>query len=177
MYSYVRTYKIPAIITNCSNNYGPRQHGEKLIPKIIYNILNNKPLPIYGKGENSREWIYVDDHCDALIKIFRKGKIGNFYNIGSNINMNNISIVKKLIKIAKKQIKLGKKVKINFIPDRPGHDFRYAINSNKIKKEISWKSKINLNVGLKKTLIWYKDNKSYFSKLNKKDIVKRLGKL
>ncbi len=177
VYSYVRTYKIPAIITNCSNNYGPRQHGEKLIPKIIYNILNNKPLPIYGKGKNSREWIYVDDHCDALIKIFRKGKIGNFYNIGSNINMNNISIVKKLIKIAKKQIKLGKKVKINFIPDRPGHDFRYAINSNKIKKKIGWKSKINLNVGLKKTLIWYKDNESYFSKLNKKDIVKRLGKL
>ena len=177
VYSYIRTYKIPAIITNCSNNYGPRQHGEKLIPKIIYNILNNKPLPIYGKGKNSREWIYVNDHCDALIKIFRKGKIGNFYNIGSNINMNNISIVKKLIKIAKKQIRLGNKVKINFIPDRPGHDFRYAINSNKIKKEIGWKSKTNLNVGLKKTLIWYKDNKSYFSKLNKKDIVKRLGKL
>ena len=177
VYSYVRTYKIPAIITNCSNNYGPRQHGEKLIPKIIYNILNNKPLPIYGKGKNSREWIYVDDHCDALIKIFRKGKIGNFYNIGSNINLNNISIVKKLLKIAKKHIKLGNKVKIKFIPDRPGHDFRYAINSNKIKKEIGWKSKTNLNVGLKKTLIWYKDNKSYFSKLNKKDIVKRLGKL
>ena len=177
VYSYVRTYKIPAIITNCSNNYGPRQHGEKLIPKIIYNILKNKPLPIYGKGKNSREWIYVDDHCDALIKIFRKGKIGNFYNIGSNINLNNISIVKKLLKIAKKHIKLGNKVKIKFIPDRPGHDFRYAINSNKIKKEIGWKSKTNLNVGLKKTLIWYKDNKSYFSKLNKKDIVKRLGKL
>ena len=177
VYSYVRTYKIPAIITNCSNNYGPRQHGEKLIPKIIYNILNNKPLPIYGKGKNSREWIYVDDHCDALIKIFRKGKIGNFYNIGSNINLNNISIVKKLLKIAKKHIKLGNKVKIKFIPDRPGHDFRYAINSNKIKKDIGWKSKTNLNVGLKKTLIWYKDNKSYFSKLNKKDIVKRLGKL
>ena len=177
VYSYVRTYKIPAIITNCSNNYGPRQHGEKLIPKIIYNILNNKPLPIYGKGKNSREWIYVDDHCDALIKIFRKGKIGNFYNIGSNINLNNISIVKKLLKIAKKHIKLGNKVKIKFIPDRPGHDFRYAINSNKIKKEIGWKSKTNLNVGLKKTLIWYKDNESYFSKLNKKDIVKRLGKL
>ena len=91
--------------------------------------------------------------------------------------MNNISIVKKLLKIAKKHIKLGNKVKIKFIPDRPGHDFRYAINSNKIKKEIGWKSKTNLNVGLKKTLIWYKDNKSYFSKLNKKDIVKRLGKL
>ena len=177
VYSYIRTFKIPAIITNCSNNYGPRQHPEKLIPKLIYNIFNNKNLPIYGKGLNSREWIYVDDHCEALVKIFEKGKIGNFYNIGSNINLNNISIVKKLLKIAKKHIKLGNKVKIKFIPDRPGHDFRYAINSNKIKKEIGWKSKTNLNVGLKKTLIWYKDNKSYFSKLNKKDIVKRLGKL
>ena len=177
VYSYVRTYKIPAIITNCSNNYGPRQHVEKLIPKIIYNILNNKPLPIYGKGKNSREWIYVEDHCSALIKIFKKGKIGNFYNIGSNNNQNNISIVKKLINISKKQIKLGNNIKITFIPDRPGHDFRYAINSNKIKKQIGWKPKTNLKEGLKKTFIWYKDNKNYFSKLNKKDIIKRLGKL
>ena len=92
VYSYIRTFKIPAIITNCSNNYGPRQHPEKLIPKLIYNIFNNKSLPIYGKGENSREWIYVDDHCEALVKILEKGKVGNFYNIGSNLNLNNIKI-------------------------------------------------------------------------------------
>ena len=121
--------------------------------------------------------IYVEDHCSALIKIFKKGKIGNFYNIGSNNNQNNISIVKKLINISKKQIKLGNNIKITFIPDRPGHDFRYAINSNKIKKQIGWKPKTNLKEGLKKTFLWYKDNKNYFSKLNKKDIIKRLGKL
>ena len=101
--SYIRTFKIPAIITNCSNNYGPKQHPEKLIPKIIYNILNNKNIPIYGNGKNSREWIFVKDHCDALIKVFKHGKLGEFYNIGSNLNINNISICKKLIKIAKKK--------------------------------------------------------------------------
>ena len=93
VYSYIRTYEIPAIITNCSNNYGPKQHPEKLIPKLIYNIINNKHLPIYGKGKNSREWIYVGDHCDALLKIFNKGKIGEFYNIGSNKNLTNIEII------------------------------------------------------------------------------------
>ena len=131
--SYVRTYKIPAIITNCSNNYGPKQHPEKLIPKLIHNILNNKSLPIYGKGLNSREWIYVEDHCEALLKIYKKGKIGEFYNIGSNKNFNNLQVTKELIKISKTKIKLGKKVKITFIKDRPGHDIRYALNSNKIK--------------------------------------------
>ncbi len=176
VYSYTRTYNVSAIITNCSNNYGPCQHGEKLIPKIIYNILNNKPLPIYGKGKNSREWIYVEDHCLALIKIFKRGKIGNFYNIGSNNNQENISIVKKLIGIASKQIKIGNRVKIKYVVDRPGHDFRYAINSNKIKKQLGWKPKTNLNEGLNKTFIWYKNNKNYFSKVSKKDITTRLGK-
>ena len=106
--SYVRTYKIPAIITNCSNNYGPKQHPEKLIPKIIYNILNNKPLPIYGKGLNSREWIYVTDHCEALFKIFKKGKIGNFYNIGSNKNLTNLDVCKNLINASKKKNEIRK---------------------------------------------------------------------
>ena len=95
--SYVRTYNLPAIVTNCSNNYGPKQHPEKLIPKLIYNILNNKPLPIYGNGKNSREWIYVKDHCEALLKVFFKGKIGEFYNIGSSINLNNLEITKQLL--------------------------------------------------------------------------------
>ena len=108
VYSYIRTFKIPAIVTNCSNNYGPKQHPEKLIPKLIYNIINNKNLPIYGKGLNSREWIYVDDHCEALIKIFERGKIGNFYNIGSNLNVNNLKISKLLIKIAKLSLILEK---------------------------------------------------------------------
>ena len=174
--SYIRTYKIPALITNCSNNYGPKQHPEKLIPKLIYNILNNRTLPIYGKGKNSREWIYVPDHCDALLKVFKKGKIGNFYNIGSNLNLNNLMIVKKLLSIGEKKVKLGKNVKIKFVKDRPGHDLRYAINSNKLRKELKWKPKTKINNGLEKTFDWYINNSGYFSKLNKKDITSRLGK-
>ncbi len=173
--AYIRTYNLPAVITNCSNNYGPKQHPEKLIPKLIYNMLNNRPLPIYGKGKNSREWIYVTDHCEALIKVFRKKKLSNFYNIGSNINLNNLMIVKKLLSIAKNKIKTGKRVKIKFVKDRPGHDLRYAINSNKIRKEIRWKPKIDINKGLKKTLDWYLDNQKYYSNLKKKDITRRLG--
>ena len=175
VYSYIRTYKLPAIITNCSNNYGPRQHPEKLIPKLIYNILNNKSLPIYGKGINSREWIYVDDHCEALIKVLRKGKIGNFYNIGSNLNLNNLKICKSLIKIAKNKIKIGKKVKIKFVKDRPGHDLRYALDSSKIIKNLKWKPKVGVLQGLEKTFNWYLENPDYYSKLKKIDITKRLG--
>ena len=174
--SYIRTYKIPAMITNCSNNYGPRQHPEKLIPKLIYNILNNKPLPIYGKGLNSREWIYVEDHCEALLKVYQKGKIGEFYNIGSNKNLNNLQVCRELINTAKKIIELGKKVKISFVKDRPGHDVRYALNSNKIKKKLKWRPKTNFKKGIELTLKWYKNNKSYYKSLSKKDIVKRLGK-
>ena len=175
VYSYVKTFNIPAIITNCSNNFGPRQHPEKLIPKLIYNILNNKNLPIYGKGKNSREWIYVGDHCDALIKVYKSGKLGKFYNIGSNYNIDNLTVVKKLLNIAKKKINLGKNVKIKFVKDRPGHDMRYAINSNKIKNELKWKPKVNFMDGLEKTFDGYKDNQKYYSNLNKKDILKRLG--
>ena len=174
--SYVRTYKIPAIVTNCSNNYGPKQHPEKLIPKLIYNILNNKPLPIYGNGTNSREWIYVKDHCEALIKVFLKGKIGEFYNIGSNKNMSNLQVTRELLKNSKKLIHLGKNVKINFVKDRPGHDIRYALNSDKIKKKLSWRPKTSFSNGIKLTLNWYFENKSYYKSLSKKDILNRLGK-
>ena len=175
VYSYIRTYNIPAVISNCSNNYGPKQHPEKLIPKLIYNIINNKELPIYGKGKNSREWLHVKDHCMALFKVFEKGKIGEFYNIGSNKNLNNIQITKALIKIAKNFITIGHNVKIKYIADRPGHDQRYALNSNKIKKKLKWKPQIKFNNGLKETFLWYLNNKKYYSSLAKKDIVKRLG--
>jgi dTDP-glucose 4,6-dehydratase len=174
--SYVRTYNLPAIITNCSNNYGPKQHPEKLIPKLIYNIINNKPLPIYGNGKNSREWIYVKDHCEALLKVFLKGKIGEFYNIGSNKNLNNLEITKQLLDKSKKIIKIGNKVKINFVKDRPGHDVRYALNSNKIKKKLGWKPKTKFSHGIKLTIDWYLNNKTYYKTLSKKDIVNRLGK-
>ena len=173
--SFVRTYKIPAIVTNCSNNYGPKQHPEKLIPKLIYNMLNNKPLPIYGKGLNSREWIYVKDHCNALLKIFKKGKIGEFYNIGSNKNLSNLEITNALLKVSSKIINLGKKVKIKFVKDRPGHDIRYALNSNKIKKQLKWKPTTSFNKGIKLTFKWYNDNRNYYKSLSKKDIISRLG--
>ncbi len=172
--AYVRTHKIDAVISNCSNNYGPRQFPEKLIPKMIYNILNNKSLPIYSRGKNLREWIYVDDHCDALIKLFFKGRSGEKYNIGSGINCSNIFLVKKILKsFVDKKIKIGKKAKIIFVKDRPGHDFRYALNSNKIKKELKWKPKINLNEGISKTVDWYIKNQEYFKKLNEKNFSHR----
>ena len=175
VYSYIKTFNVSALVTNCSNNFGPRQHPEKLIPKLIYNILNNKKLPIYGKGKNSREWIFVDDHCEALIKVYKSGKIGEFYNIGSNYNIDNLTVVKKLISVAKKKINLGKNVKIHFVKDRPGHDMRYAIDSKKIKKNLKWKTKINFMTGLEKTFEWYHKNQKYFSKINKDDILQRLG--
>ena len=174
VYSYYHTYKLPIIITNCSNNYGPKQHPEKLIPKIIYNIINNIDIPIYGDGRNSREWIYVKDHCCALLDILNKGKIGEFYNIGSNENINNIDICKKLFKIFKK-FNLKSKSKIKFINDRPGHDRRYALNSNKIIKELKWERKIKIDEGLNQTVKWYLANKLYFKALKKSDIINRFG--
>tara|TARA_B110001452_G_scaffold95371_1_gene78823 strand:- start:1642 stop:2658 length:1017 start_codon:yes stop_codon:yes gene_type:complete len=175
VYSYVRTYNLPAIITNCSNNYGPKQHPEKLIPKLIYNILHNRPLPIYGKGLNSREWIYVMDHCEALLQVYKKGKIGEFYNIGSNKNLNNIQICKTLMNVSKKFLDTKTNVKIIFVKDRPGHDLRYALNSNKIRNKLNWKPKTKFSIGIKKTFDWYLNNNDYYKSISKKDIDKRLG--
>ena len=174
--SYIRTYNFPAIISNCSNNYGPRQFPEKLIPKLIYNILNNKPLPIYGKGLNSREWIYVDDHCKALETLANKGKIGENYNIGSNFNLTNLQLSKLILKLMKKKLsKINSKVKIQFVKDRPGHDVRYALDSKKIEKRLNWKAKVNIEVGLSKTIDWYIINQNYFKSISKKDYVNRIG--
>jgi len=174
--SFVRTYKIPAIISNCCNNYGPNQFPEKFIPKLMYNILKNKTLPIYAKGMNSREWIHVKDHCEALLTIFLKGEIGESYNVGSNENVKNIMIAQKLINIAKKNFFLkSNKVKIKFVKDRPGHDFRYALNSKKIRKELNWKSKINLNKGLSDTFDWYINNTKFFTSVSKKLYENRMG--
>ena len=174
--AYIRTYKIPAIISNCCNNYGPNQFPEKLIPKLIFNIINNKPLPIYGKGKNSREWMHVQDHCEALLMIYIKGKIGESYNIGSGVNIKNIDIAKKLLRIAKnKSSKISEKVKIKFIKDRPGHDFRYALNNKKILKKLGWKTKISLHDGLLQTFNWYINNKNFFNSVSKKLYTKRLG--
>jgi len=174
--SYVRTYNFPAIISNCSNNYGPKQFPEKLIPKLIFNILNNKPLPIYGKGLNSREWIYVEDHCRALEILSLKGKIGESYNIGSDINLTNIDLTKLIIKIMKNKLsRIGNKVKIKFVKDRPGHDVRYALNSKKIQKKLKWKPVTKIKDGLLKTIDWYINNLKYFKSISKKEHVKRIG--
>jgi dTDP-glucose 4,6-dehydratase len=174
--SYVRTYKLPAIISNCSNNYGPRQFPEKFIPKLIFNILENKILPIYGKGLNSREWIYVEDHCKALEILSIKGKTGESYNIGSGKNLSNINLAKLILKIMKKKIpKIGKNVKIKFVKDRPGHDVRYALNSKKIYKFFKWKSTVGINSGISKTVEWYLNNLGYFTSTSKKLYDKRIG--
>ena len=174
--SYVRTYKLNAVISNCCNNYGPYQFPEKLIPKIISNIFNNLELPIYAKGNNSREWIHVEDHCEALFKLYLKGKSGQSYNVGSGVNMRNIDLVKKIIKICKKlKIKIQNKTKIKFVKDRPGHDFRYALDNKKILKQLSWKPVKNFDEGLRETIVWYLLNKKFLTNIEKKNYVKRLG--
>ena len=154
--SYIRTYKIPAIITNCCNNFGPNQYPEKLIPTIIYNILNKKPIPIYGNGKNIREWIYVEDHCKALIAVEKKGIIGENYNIGSGVVLNNIQIANKVISIFK-EINHNKIIqsKINMVKDRPGHDQRYCLDSSKINNELKWKCQSSFDKRIKETVFWY----------------------
>ena len=173
--SYIRTYKISSIITNCCNNYGPNQYPEKLIPTIIYNLIKKKEVPIYGSGKNIREWIYVEDHCDALIKIGEKGLIGENYNIGSGKSFSNIEVAKIIIKIfSELKNKYKYTGKIKFIKDRPGHDIKYCLNSNKIKKKLNWECKTSFNDGIKKTIEWYlsKFENNFFK--NKK-FTKRLG--
>ena len=174
--SYIRTYKLNAVISNCCNNYGPYQFPEKLMPKMISNIFNNKDLPIYAKGKNSREWIHVRDHCDALYLLFKKGKAGESYNVGSGKNLRNLDLVKKILKICKSlKVKVGKKSIIKFVKDRPGHDFRYALNSKKIFKRLKWKPKISFEKGLKETIIWYYSNKLFLDQISKKTYEKRIG--
>ena len=174
--AYIRTYGIKSTIVNSCNNYGPNQFPEKFIPKIIFNLLNNKSIPVYGKGNNLREWIYVKDNCEALYKIFKKGKIGENYNVGSGIRLRNIDLVKLILSIAKKNnISLKNKNKILYVKDRPGHDKRYALNSNKIKKKLGWRHKTSLKKGLSHTIEWYLKNKKFFDKISNRDFTKRLG--
>ena len=174
--SYIGTYGLSAVISNCCNNYGPYQFPEKLIPKMISNIFNNKELPIYAKGNNSREWIHVNDHCEALFRLYLNGKNGECYNVGSGINLKNIDLVKKIIKICKAmKINIGTKTKIKFVKDRPGHDFRYSLNNKKIFKQLKWKPKINFEEGLKDTIHWYLSNKNFLKGISKKNYEKRLG--
>jgi len=176
--AYVKTFKLPIVISNCCNNFGPNQHPEKLIPKIIYNLQKSLNIPIYAKGLNTREWIYVEDHCEALLKIFKRGSVGESYNVGSGNNLKNIDIAKKLMKIFKSKFKENSsKSKIMFVKDRPGHDFRYALNSKKIKMKLKWKNKTNIDKGLIKTINWYINNQNYYKNNNSINFTKRFGLL
>jgi len=172
--SYFKTYNFPAIITNCTNNYGPNQFPEKLLPKMILNIINNKNLPIYGNGKNEREWIYVEDHCLALLKIFNLGKLGENYNIGSGKIYNNNYIISLILKKMNK-LGHGKNSRIKYVKDRPAHDRRYALNSKKIKRMLSWKPKYKFEHGLDLTINWYLNNKKWVKNLSKKEYQNRIG--
>ena len=156
--AYYHTYGLPVLISNCSNNYGPSQHIEKLIPLMIKNIINNKPLPIYGKGENIRDWLYVEDHVEAIDLILHSGEMGSTYNIGGNNEYKNIDIVYKLIEFTDRFLGRPEKTSeklVSFVTDRLGHDFRYAIDSTKIKNELGWTAKTSFDEGLKKTIEYY----------------------
>ena len=156
------TYKLPVITTNCTNNYGPHQFPEKLIPLLIHNCLNNKKLPIYGKGENVRDWLYVEDHCEAIKEVLVKGSIGESYNIGGNNEKTNIEIVKTvcstLDEIKPRKNNSSYKELITFVEDRPGHDFRYSLDISKIKKELNWQPQETFESGIRKTILWYLEN-------------------
>ena len=148
--AYHNTYGLPAIITNCSNNYGPHQHSEKFIPTIIRSLLNNKKVPVYGDGEQIRDWLYVEDHCRALYTVFQNGKIGEKYNIGGECEVKNIDLVKKIINLLNKSQSM-----IEYVTDRPGHDRRYATDISKIQSELKWSPVFNIDKGLEKTVEWY----------------------
>ncbi|NOZ35311.1 MAG: dTDP-glucose 4,6-dehydratase [Chlorobi bacterium] len=166
--AYLHTYKLPVVITNCSNNYGPNQFPEKLIPLAINNIKHNKPIPIYGKGENIRDWLYVIDHANAVDLVFHKGKNGETYNIGGNNERTNIALIHKLCEIADR--KLGRKPGVSsklitFVKDRAGHDLRYAIDSSKIQNELGWKPSVTFDEGIEKTIEWYLQNEGWMNRI------------
>ena len=156
--AYFHTYKLPVILSNCSNNYGPSQYPEKLVPLFIKNIVENKPLPIYGKGENIRDWLYVEDHATAIDLILQQGKIGETYAIGGNNEIRNIDLVQNLIQVTDRLLGRNEGASlslISYVPDRLGHDYRYAINTTKIQKELNWRPSTSFNEGIEKTINFY----------------------
>ncbi len=169
--AYYETYRFPGIITRCSNNYGPYQYPEKLIPLIIANALDDKPLPVYGDGKNIRDWLYVEDHCSALTTVMKSGKPGEVYNIGGNNEWYNIDIVKKVLAILDKPEDL-----ITYVTDRPGHDRRYAIDASKIKEDLGWEPSVTFETGIEKAVQWYLENESWWRKLQKKHDQTDVGK-
>lgn len=177
-----KTFGLPTLITNCSNNYGPYQFPEKLIPLMIINAINDKPLPVYGTGKNIRDWLYVLDHCDAILTVLSKGKVGQTYNIGGGNEIKNLEVVKMICNVLDRL--LPKKNSdsyeglISFVKDRPGHDFRYAIDATKINSKLGWYPKESFESGLEKTIKWYIENADWWESIFKNEIIqKRLGVL
>jgi dTDP-glucose 4,6-dehydratase len=164
--SYWSTYGTDVLITRCTNNFGPRQFPEKLIPKAIILATRDRYIPIFGTGKNIRDWIFVDDHCDAILTIFRKGRSGESYNIAGHNELNNNYIVRKILKILNKSTDL-----IKYVSDRPGHDFRYSLNSSKIQKQLGWKPKYTFERGLEITIKWYLQNKKWWNGISDKQIL------
>jgi len=164
-----RTFDLPILITNCSNNYGPHQFPEKLIPLMIINCLHGKPLPVYGKGENVRDWLFVRDHCEAILTVLRKGKVGETYNIGGNNEIKNIDVIQiicdVLDEILPRDNGLVYSELIHYVTDRPGHDFRYAIDATKIEKELGWSPIESFETGVRKTIQWYLDNRTWWKSI------------
>lgn len=165
--AWARTYKFPIVVTNCSNNYGPYQFPEKLIPVVILKALHNEQIPVYGKGENIRDWLYVDDHADALLTVLQKGKLGETYNIGGNNERTNIELVKTICTLIDDRKTKNDPTEnlITYVTDRPGHDMRYAINAEKIKNDLGWEPSISWDEGFEKTIDWYIDNEEWWRPL------------
>ena len=175
-----KTYNLNSQITNCSNNYGPYQFPEKLIPLIIANCIDHKPLPIYGDGLNIRDWLFVEDHCDAIVEVIRKGKSGEKYNIGGNNEITNIEIVNQICDLIDEILpsnKVGSRRElINYVKDRPGHDYRYAIDASKIQKNLKWSPKYKFEIGLMKTIEWYIKNENWWRSIQRNNYnQERLG--
>jgi dTDP-glucose 4,6-dehydratase len=178
--AYQNTYKIPVVLTNCSNNYGPNQFPEKLVPLFINNIRNNKPLPVYGKGENVRDWLYVVDHARAIDVVYHNGKIGETYNIGGFNEWTNIGLIKVICstmdKILGRPIGESEKL-ITYVTDRAGHDLRYAIDANKIMKELGWEPSLQFEEGIEKTIHWYMDNQQWMDEVTSGDYANYYDKM
>ena len=173
------TYGLPVVLTNCSNNYGPYQFPEKLVPVVILNALAGKALPIYGNGNNIRDWLYVEDHADALLLVLEKGSVGRKYNIGGENELTNLEMVHSLCHIldSLKPRSKGSYIElVEFVEDRPGHDARYAIDPSRMRTELGWRPSVSVEQGLEKTIRWYLDNEEWWRPLrNHKGITKRLG--
>ena len=173
--AYKNTYGLPFIVSNCSNNYGPNQFPEKLIPLVINNIKTNKPIPVYGKGENIRDWLYVEDHAGAIDRIFHEGRNGETYNIGGNNEWKNIDLIRLLCRIMDRKLDRPDGTNerlITFVKDRAGHDLRYAIDNTKIKDELNWKPSLTFESGLEKTVDWYLENDEWLDHVTSGDYAK-----